>query len=65
MRRGAYFLWTDNGEPIANGVNGQTYLTQPGEHRIKVVVTTADGKEYEADQAVTVLEPIIRRKAGE
>ncbi|UCG16497.1 MAG: hypothetical protein JSV19_00360 [Phycisphaerales bacterium] len=65
MRRGAYFLWTDNGEPIANGVNGQTYLTRPGEHRIKVVMTTADGKEYEADQTVTVLEPIIRRKAGE
>ncbi len=59
-RRGAYFLWTDNGEAIANGINGQTYLTRPGDHKIEVTMTTADGKQYRASQTVTVLERITR-----
>jgi len=60
LRRGAYFLWTDNNQPIANGINGQTYLTRPGEHNIEVVMTAADGREHRAGQTVTVLEPITR-----
>jgi hypothetical protein len=59
-RRGAYFLWTDDGEAIANGINGQTYLTKPGDHKIEVTMTTADGKQYRASQTVTVLERITR-----
>ncbi|MBN1513891.1 MAG: hypothetical protein JXB13_17880 [Phycisphaerae bacterium] len=60
LRRGAYFLWTDNNQAIANGINGQTYLTKPGEHHIEVVMTAADGREHRASQTVTVLEPITR-----
>ncbi len=60
LRRGAYFVWTDNNQPIANGINGQTYLTKPGEHTIEVVMTSGDGREYRASQTVTVLEPITR-----
>ena len=64
FRSGAYFLWTDNDTPIANGINGQIYLTEPGEHRLRVLVTTSDGKEYQASQTVTVLEPVTQRSAG-
>ena len=32
LRRGSFFLWTDNGEPISNGINGQKHLTTPGQH---------------------------------
>ena len=57
----AFFLWTDNGEPISNGLNGQKFLTKPGTHRLEVLVTTAQGEEYRAAQTVTVLEPVKRR----
>ena len=54
----AYYLWTDNGEPICNGGNGQKFLMAPGDHEIEVLVSTTDGKEYRASQTVTVLERI-------
>ncbi len=62
IRRRAYFLWTDNDEPISNGVNGQLFLTAPGEHKIEVLVTTEDGQEYRASRVVTVLERITARR---
>ena len=58
LRRGSYFLWTDNGEPISNGMNGQKYLTSPGQHRVEVIMTTADGRTFRADKTITVLERI-------
>ena len=58
IRRQAYYLWTDNDEPISNGSNGQVFLTAPGEHNIQVLVTTEDGQEYRAGRKVTVLERI-------
>ena len=64
LLNGAFFLWTDNGEPISNGINGQKFLTEPGTHRIDVLVTTADGREYRAGQTVTVLERVGRRAAA-
>jgi hypothetical protein len=54
----AYFLWTDNGEPMSNGLNGQKFFTEPGEHEIEVLVTTRDGQEFRAASSVTVLERI-------
>jgi dienelactone hydrolase len=57
-RRGAFFLWTDNGEPISNGVNGQTYLATKGEHVLEVCMTTADGRQFRAQKTITVLEPV-------
>ncbi len=56
LRRGAYFLWTDNGEPISNGINGQKYFITPGVHDLKLLMTTSDGREYAAQKAITVLE---------
>lgn len=58
LRRGAFFLWTDNGVPISNDMNGQKYLTQPGDHLLEVLMTTADGAEYRARSTVTVLKPV-------
>ena len=58
LRRGAYYLWTDNGEPLSNGMNGQKYLTEPGQHEIKVLMTTAGGKRYEAAKIITVLQRV-------
>ena len=65
LRRKAYFLWTDNNEPISNGINGQLYLTTAGEHTIQVLVTTEDGQEYRAGRTVTVLERIATRRNSE
>lgn len=64
LQRGAFFLWTDNGEPISNGINGQKFLSEPGAHRLEVLVTTADGREYRAGRTVTVLERIGKRPAA-
>ncbi len=60
LRRGAYFLWTDNGEPISNGINGQKYLLAPGKHELEVLMTTANGTEYRAKKSINVLEKTRR-----
>lgn len=61
--RGASVLWTDNGEPISNGMNGQRVFSDPGEHALGVMVTSRDGKEYRATRVISVLErPRDRRK---
>ncbi|MFH0980690.1 MAG: PHB depolymerase family esterase [Planctomycetota bacterium] len=65
LRRKAYFLWTDTDEPISNGINGQLFLTTPGEHRIEVLVTTEDGQEYRAGRTVTVLERITTSRKSD
>ncbi|MCP4590224.1 MAG: prolyl oligopeptidase family serine peptidase [bacterium] len=62
IRGKAYYLWTDNGEPISNGLNGQLFLTAPGEHRIEVSVTTEDGQEFRTGRTVTVVKRITRRQ---
>jgi dienelactone hydrolase len=65
LQRGAFYLWTDNGEPISNGINGQKFLSKPGTHRLEVLVTTPDGREFRARQTVTVLERINKRSASD
>lgn len=64
ISRGAYFLWTDNGEPIASGINGQKYLIKPGDHVLAVTMTTAEGRRYAAKKTVTVLERLARKAGG-
>ena len=61
LSKGAFVLWTDNGEPISNAVTGQKLLTAPGGHRLEVLVTAADGVEYRAGDTVTVLERVNKR----
>ena len=65
IRQNAYYLWTDNDEPVSNGLNGQLFLTTPGEHQIEVSVTTEDGQEYRAGRTVTVLRRIGSRPKSE
>ena len=61
--RGASVLWTDNGEPISNGLNGQRVFSDPGEHTLGVLVSSRDGKEYRTARVISVLErPRDRRK---
>jgi predicted esterase len=62
LRRGAYYLWTDNGIPISNDMNGQKYLVEPGRHDLELLLTTAGGRQYRATRAITVLERIGGRE---
>jgi len=54
-QRSADFLWTLNGDPIGNGVNGQKTITQPGEHTLGLLVVTTDGQEHRAYRLIRVL----------
>ena len=64
LRRGAFFLWTSNGEPISNELTGQKYLIEPGKHKLEVLMTTADGKEYRAEKTITVLERVKNERSN-
>lgn len=56
--RNAQFLWTLNGDPIANQVNGQKTISEPGEHTLGLLVTTRDAREYRAYRLIRVLPAI-------
>lgn len=56
---GAKCSWTDNGEPICTGQNGQRILTAPGDHVIGVLVQTRDHRELQAWTTVKVLPPQV------
>jgi len=56
LARGASALWLANGEPISNGLNGQRYFRHPGDHRLEVLLTAADGTEYRSTRTITVIE---------
>jgi len=51
----ADFLWTLDGEPIANGVNGHKTLAKPGEYTLGLLVVTAQGQEHRAARSIRVL----------
>lgn len=51
----ADFLWTLNGDPVCNGVNGQKTLSEPGEHTLGLLVVTPDGAEHRAYRLIRVL----------
>jgi poly(3-hydroxybutyrate) depolymerase len=51
----ADFLWTLNGDPVCNGVNGQKTLAEPGEHTLGLLVVTPDGQEHRAYRLIRVL----------
>jgi poly(3-hydroxybutyrate) depolymerase len=51
----ADFLWTLNGKPIGNGVNGQKTLAEAGEHTLGVLAVTARGETYHATRTIRVL----------
>ncbi len=56
MKKGADILWIDNGQPMSRGISGQKILTEPGQHKVEVLVVTRDNREYRASKTVTVLE---------
>mgnify|MGYP003731138289 CR=1 FL=1 len=64
--RTADFLWTLDGEPLCNGVNGQKTITQPGEHTLGLLVVTPDQQEHRAHRLIRVLPRIdpARRTGG-
>jgi len=51
----ADFLWTLNGQPIGKGVSGQKTLVTAGEHKLGVLVVTAQGEEHRATRTIRVL----------
>ncbi len=53
--RSADFLWMLDGETIANGVNGQKTILDPGDHQLSLLVVTDDGREYRAASRIRVL----------
>lgn len=54
-RESADFLWTLNGQPIGNGVNGQKTLAEAGEHTLGLLAVTAQGQEHRATRTIRVL----------
>jgi hypothetical protein len=61
LKKGADFLWTDNGIPICNDIQGQKILMEPGRHRIGVLVITQDNQELRASSDVTVFERLTKK----
>jgi predicted esterase len=53
---GARVVWTDNGEPISEGVSGQRSLVTAGQHRLEVRVVARDAREFLGSKTVTVLD---------
>ena len=56
-QRTANFAWTLNGQPVANGVNGQKTIADDGDHTLGLTVTTPDGKQYRTSRRIRVLPP--------
>jgi poly(3-hydroxybutyrate) depolymerase len=61
--RSADFLWTLDGTPIGNGVNGQKTLLDPGTYQLGLLVVTSDGAEHRANWQIRVL-PSVSASAG-
>lgn len=53
--RTAQFYWTLNGKHIADGVNGQRTISEPGDYTLEVRVLTAAGVEHRAARQIRVL----------
>ncbi|RMF83328.1 MAG: hypothetical protein D6744_04885 [Planctomycetota bacterium] len=51
----ADFLWTLDGEDVANGVNGQKTLSEPGVHTLGLLVVTRTGETYRTQRTIRVL----------
>lgn len=54
-RESADFLWTLDGQPIGNGLNGQKTLADAGEYTLDLLVVTSRGEEYRATRTIRVL----------
>ncbi len=61
IRDRAHLLWTENGQPLSNGLNGQKVFTEPGDHTLEVRVTAPDGSEHRASRIINVIERVQRR----
>lgn len=63
-QRSAAFLWTLNGDPLCEGVNGHKTLVQPGRHTLGLLVVTPNGKEYRASKDIRVVPRLETAKAA-
>ena len=62
IRKDAHLLWTDRGAPLSNGLHGQKVFTQPGEHKLELLVTTPNGTEYRSSRTITVIARSSKRQ---
>ncbi|MEE9294693.1 MAG: PHB depolymerase family esterase [Phycisphaerae bacterium] len=62
IRKDAHLLWTDQGEPLSNGLHGQKVFTEPGDHSLELLVTTPNGTEYRSSRTITVIERVSKVK---
>lgn len=62
LRNGAHLLWTADGQPLSNKMNGQKVFAEPGDHTLEVRVATSDGMAYRASRIINVIARAARRK---
>lgn len=60
----ADFLWTLDGIPVGNSVNGQTTITSPGEHTLALLVVTDAGEEFRRQRTIRVLPRLTTASSG-
>ncbi|NIA07592.1 MAG: prolyl oligopeptidase family serine peptidase [Actinobacteria bacterium] len=54
---GLTYLWTLDGEYLADSAEVYTSISKPGIHDVQVVVTDRDGRTFTASRQITVLPP--------
>ncbi len=62
--RTASFRWTLDGQLIGEQVNGQKTISAPGDYRLELLVTTAEGAEHRAGRRIRVLRDTDTPTAG-
>jgi len=58
----AKYVWKVDGTAICNSETGETVITEPGAHRIEVVIMAPDGREYSGCGVVTVVGKSRRKR---
>lgn len=60
----ADFLWTLDGVPVGNGVNGQKTIFDAGEHTLALLIVTGNGEEHRVQRTVRVLPRLTSASSG-
>ncbi len=58
----AKYVWKLDGTAICNSETGETVITEPGAHRIEVIIMAPDGREYSGCGVVTVVGKSRRKR---
>ena len=62
ISRDSNYIWTLDGEPVGNRINGQRTLNEVGEHTLGLLVLEPNGKEHRAYRLVRVLPRLQNKK---